>query len=228
MTGQPFRSGCSSGTNRNPQPIDWENEIGMSKRRQFISLGAGLVLFCGLTPGIGAQAASRAAAFVKNIGDKLVAVINGPGSTQDKRRMLTQIIDSAVDVDGVAQFCLGRFWRQASPQQQQRFVMLFHQVLVSNIMAKLGEYQGVKFTVGRSRRQDEDEIVSSVVERPNNPPTDVDWAVSGPDSNPKIMDVIAAGTSFRLTQRSDYASFLAHKSVDALINALQQQAAQSS
>ena len=183
----------------------------MSKRRQFISLGAGLVLFCGLTPGIGAQAASRAAAFVKNIGDKLVAVINGPGSTQDKRRVLTQIIDSAVDVDGVAQFCLGRFWRQASPQQQQRFVMLFHQVLVSNIMAKLGEYQGVKFTVGRSRRQDEDEIVSSVVERPNNPPTDVDWAISGPDSNPKIMDVIAAGTSFRLTQRSDYASFLAHK-----------------
>ena len=210
------------------QPIDRENEIGMSKRRQFISLGAGLVLFCGLTPGIGAQAASRAAAFVKNIGDKLVAVINGPGSTQDKRRVLTQIINSAVDVDGVAQFCLGRFWRQASPQQQQRFVMLFHQVLVSNIMAKLGEYQGVKFTVGRSRRQDEDEIVSSVVERPNNPPTNVDWAISDPDSNPKIIDVIAAGTSFRLTQRSDYASFLAHNSVDALINALQQQAAQKS
>jgi phospholipid transport system substrate-binding protein len=199
----------------------------MSKRRQFISLGAGLVLFCGLTPGIGAQAASRAAAFVKNIGDKLVAVINGPGSTQDKRRVLTQIIDSAVDVDGVAQFCLGRFWRQASPPQQQRFVMLFHQVLVSNIMAKLGEYQGVKFTVGRSRRQDEDEIVSSVVERPNNPPTNVDWAISDPDSSPKIIDVIAEGTSFRLTQRSDYASFLAHKSVDELINALQQQAAQS-
>ena len=186
------------------------------------------MLFCGLTPGIGAQAASRAAALVKNIGDKLVAVINGPGSTQDKRRMLTQIIDSAVDVDGVARFCLGRFWGQASPPQQQRFVMLFHQVLVSNIMAKLGEYQGVKFTVGRSRRQDEDEIVSSVVERPNNPPTDVDWAISGPDSNPKIMDVIAAGTSFRLTQRSDYASFLAHNSVDALLSALQQQAAQNS
>ena len=200
----------------------------MSKRRQFISLGAWLVLFCGLTSGIGAQAAARAGAFVKNIGDKLVAAINGPGSTQDKRRMLTQIIDSAVDVDGVAQFCLGRFWRQASPQQQQRFVMLFHEVLVSNIMAKLGEYHGVKFTVSRSRRQEEDEIVSSVVERPNNPPTNVDWVISDPDSNPKISDVIAEGTSFRITQRSDYASYLAHNSVDALINALQQQAAQNS
>ena len=199
----------------------------MSSRRQFIILGAGLVLFCRLTSGIGAQAASPATAFVKNVGDKLVAVINGPGSTQDKRRMVNQIIDQVVDVDGVAQFSLGRFWRQASPQQQQRFVTLFHQVLVSNIMAKLGEYQGVKFTVGQSRRQDEGEIVSSVVERPNNPPTKVEWVISDPDSNPKIVDVIAEGTSFRLTQRSDYASFLAHNSVDALINTLQQ-AAQNS
>ena len=125
--------------------------------------------------------------------EQLVAVINGPGSTQDKRRMLTQIIDSAVDVDGVAQFCLGRFWRQTSPQQQ-RIVILFHQVLVSNIMAKLGEYQGVKFTVGRSHRQGEDEIVSSVAERPNNPSINVDWEISDPDNNPKIIDVIAGGT----------------------------------
>ena len=67
-----------------------------------------------------------------------------------------------------------------------------------------------------------------MVERPNNPPTNVDWVISDPDSNPKISDVIAAGTSLRLTQRSDYASYLAHNSVDALINALQQQAAQNS
>jgi len=55
-----------------------------------------------------------------------------------------------------------------------------------------------------------------------------EWVISDPDSNPEIVDVIAEGTSFRLTQRSDYASFLAHNSVDALINALQQQAAQNS
>ena len=206
----------------------------MSKRRQFISLGAGLVIY-GWTSERRAQAASsetaasRATAFVKDFGDKLVGVVNGPGSTQDKRRLLTQIIDSAVDVDGVARFCLGRFWRLASPQQQKRYVELFHQVLLSNVMAKLGEYRGVKFTVCRSRREDEDEIVSSVVERPNNPPTNVDWVISYPDSNPKIIDVIAAGTSFRLTQRSDYASYLArnNNSIDALINALQQQAVQN-
>ena len=132
-------------------------------------------------------------------------------------------------MDGVARFCLGRFWRQASPPQQQRFVMLFHQALVSNIVAKLGEYRGVKFTVGRSRQEDEDEIVSSVVERPNNPPTNVDWVIEQPETSPRIIDVIAEGTSLRLTQRQDYASYLTRNNndVNALISAMSHQAAQN-
>jgi phospholipid transport system substrate-binding protein len=209
-------------------------ETRMSNRRQFLSLIAGLTIAAGLASGARvphaqAQAASRASAFVKATGDKLVAVVNGPGSTQEKRRQLTQIIDSAVDVDGVARFCLGRFWRQASAQQQKSFVELFHQVLVTNITAKLGEYKGVTFTVGRSRQQDEDEIVSTVVERPNNPPTNVDWVIGDPASSPKIIDVVAEGTSLRLTQRQDYASYLAHNNYDinALINAMHQQIEQN-
>jgi phospholipid transport system substrate-binding protein len=164
---------------------------------------------------------------VKDTGDKLVNVVNGPGSAQDKRSTLTQIIDSAVDVDGIARFCLGRFWRQASADQQKRYVTLFHKVLVTNITSKLGEYQGVKFTMSHSHSQDEEEVVSTVVDRPNNPPTNVDWVISNPASDPKIIDVIAEGTSLRLTQRSDYASFLAHNNnnVDALITAMQAQAA---
>jgi phospholipid transport system substrate-binding protein len=46
----------------------------------------------------------------------------------------------------------------------------------------------------------------------------------------KIIDVIAEGTSLRLTQRSDYSSFLARNSnnVQALIDAMRQQATASS
>jgi phospholipid transport system substrate-binding protein len=44
---------------------------------------------------------------------------------------------------------------------------------------------------------------------------------------PKIIDVIAEGTSLRLTQRQDYASYLTrnNNSVDALIDAMRQQIA---
>ncbi len=174
-------------------------------------------------------ATDKASTLIKSIGDQLVSVVNGPGDERDKRARLTEIIDSGVDVDGVARFCLGRFWRTASSEQQRRYMELFHQVLVNNITSKIGDYRGVRFQMGRTQRRDDDAVVSTVVERPNNPPTNVDWIVSSPAGNPKIIDVVAEGTSLRLTQRQDYASYLSHNNnnIDALINAMRQQVAEA-
>jgi len=200
----------------------------MFHRRHFLTFVAASAL---LTTSVSARAQStdRASSFVRTTGDKLVAVVNGPGSASEKRAAMTQVIDSAVDVDGVARFCLGRYWRLASPDQQKRYVDLFHKVLVTNITGKLGEYQGVKFIMGRARPQDEDAAVSTTVERPNNPPTAVDWIIANLASSPKIVDVVAEGTSLRLTQRQDYASYLSHNNnnIDALISAMRQQVSQS-
>ena len=176
-----------------------------------------------------AQAVERASAFVQQTGDRLVATVNGTAGVAEKRRAITQILETAVDVDGVARFCLGRFWRNTSADQQKRYVTAFHEVLVTNISGKLGEYRGVKLTVQRARQQDDEVIVTTVVERPNNPPTTVDWVIAQPTTAPKIIDVVAEGTSLRLTQRQDYASYLSRNNndVDALINAMKHQTAQN-
>ena len=204
----------------------------MLNRRTFLVLTATSLLAATgrlIRPALAQAADARASAFVKNIGDKLVAVVNGTETDRDKRAKLTAIIDGAVDVDGVARFCLGRFWRSASAEQQQRYTELFHQVLVNNITSKLGEYRGVRFTMGRSQQRDDNVVVSTVVERPNNPPTNVDWIIYNAASDPRIIDVIAEGTSLRLTQRQDYASYLSrnNNSIDALINAMRQQVGQA-
>ncbi|HEY0185199.1 MAG TPA: ABC transporter substrate-binding protein [Rhodopila sp.] len=198
----------------------------MIDRRHLLALAAASALF----PLSGhAQSTDKAAAFVKSTGDRLVAIVNGPGSTASKRAAMTAILNSDVDVDGIGRFCLGRFWRQATPEQQKRYLALFHEVLVTNITAKLGEYQGVTFTMGRSKAQDEEAVVSTTVVRPNNPPTAVDWVIANPTAEPKIIDVVAEGTSLRLTQRQDYASYLAHNNndVEALISAMKNQVSQN-
>jgi phospholipid transport system substrate-binding protein len=199
----------------------------MINRRNFLTLATVSAL---LPLSVRAQnAADKAAAFVKSTGDRLVAVVNGPGSTSVKRAQMTQIINNDVDVEGIGRFCLGRYWKQATPEQQKQYLALFHEVLVTNITAKLGEYQGVTFTMGRSRPQDEEAVVSTTVIRPNNPPTAVDWIITNPTGAPKIVDVVAEGTSLRLTQRQDYASYLTHNngSVDALIAAMKSQISQN-
>jgi len=188
----------------------------MPSRRTFFVVTATSMLPL-VRPTLAQSVDGRASAFVKNVGDKLVAVLNGPEG--EKRAKLTAIIDGAVDVDGVAQFALGRFWRNATPEQQQRFTQLFHQVLVKNITATVGDYRGVRFTMGRTQQRDNNTVVSTVVERPNNPPANVDWIISN-IGDPKIIDVNSEGASLRMTQRQDYASYLSHNNnnIDALIN----------
>ncbi|HEX2940383.1 MAG TPA: ABC transporter substrate-binding protein [Rhodopila sp.] len=200
----------------------------MTHRRHFLLFAAASGVALAARPGL-AQGTQKAAAFVKSTGDQLVAIVNGPGSAEQKRAAMTRVINSAVDVDGVGRFCLGRYWRQATPQQQKEYLRLFHEVLVTNITAKLGEYQGVSFQMDRSHMQDENAVVSTTVNRPNNPPTAVDWVIANPNSSPKIIDVVAEGTSLRLTQRSDYASYLVHNNnnVEALITAMKNQISQN-
>jgi phospholipid transport system substrate-binding protein len=204
----------------------------MLTRRFFLAAGSTLAVmaFSGLQPGPArawAQGLSPQAAadFVRRTADQLTSVVNGPGSPEDKQQRMRQIVDSAVDVGGVARFCLGRFWRIASPQQQQEYVQLFHSVLMNSITGKLGEYQGVKVQIGDARPGQGGIVVSSVVTRPGNAPANVEWVIDAPNGTPKIEDVIAEGTSLRVTQRTDYASYLSrnNNNVQALIEALKRQ-----
>lgn len=197
----------------------------MINRRTLLVLSASLPLPVLPWPGLAQSIDDRAATFVRSTGDRIVAVMKGAGTIEEKRRILGPIIDASIDVDGLARFCLGRFWRSASPDQQQRYTELFHRVLIGNITSRLGEYSDVRLTVGRSQPRDNNDVVATTLERPNNPPTTVEWIVTGAAHNPKVIDVIAEGTSLRLTQRSDYVAYLTHNNndVDALIKAMSQQ-----
>jgi phospholipid transport system substrate-binding protein len=177
-------------------------------------------------PGARAQTPEQATAFVQALGNQLVGIVNGPGSTEQKSAALTRVIDSDVDVAGVGRFCLGRFWRMATPQQQREYETLFRKVLITSITSKIGDYQGVRFTIGRTTPRPEGQVVATTIAGPKKPPAEVDWVVKDVNGSPKIVDVVAEGTSLRLTQRDDYASYIVqhNDSVQALIDAMQRQA----
>lgn len=173
---------------------------------------------------------SRATAFIQTTGEELVAAINGgTNSVADRRARVGVILRRAVDVDGVGRFILGRWWRTASAEQQAEYLKLFEEILIRNLSARFGEYQGVRFTMGRSQsRTEEDVLVSTQVDRPGSPAFGLDWRVAEIGGQPKIVDVIAEGTSLRLTTRSEYSSVITRggNNVAALLTAMRQQIAQ--
>ena len=140
------------------------------------------------------------------------------------------MLNQDVDIDYIARSCLGRFWRTATPDQQQRYLALFHKVLTNAIDDKLGEYRGVGISVGNATVQDGKSYVTTIITRPGQPTANVQWVVSHAGGAPKIDDVVIEGISLSVTQRSDYASYLAHNgnSIDALLNALESKIARQS
>ena len=180
----------------------------------------------GAVPRARADAASTAADFINTLLQDLTAVVNSDQPRDQKGAALAKLVDANVDISEVARFCLGRFWRTASPAQQREYLDVFHRTLVNNVTSKVGEYKGVSYTIGRATPRDDAIDVPTTVTRPSNQPSRVEWIVSTATGAPKIVDLVAEGVSLRLTQRSDYASFLQrnNNSIQALIDALRRQA----
>ncbi len=198
----------------------------MLSRRSFLMLSAA-ALACLAGPGAIPEARAddaSANAFVRSFGDTLIGIVNSPGSAADKQRRLAPVIERGVDVDAIAQSCLGAPWRTATPAQRKQYLELFHGVLINSIVGHLGEYAGVTYTMTRTQDRGGKAYVGTIVHRPSSTDVAVQWVV-GLDGPERIVDVVAEGTSLTVTQSSDYASFLAshNRDVDALIAAMRRQ-----
>lgn len=182
-----------------------------------------------LTSRARAQPGPQAVMLVKSTAEQLAAIVSSTDTPIEKRAKLQKVINATVDVDDIAHFCLGRFWRLATPEQQRVYLGLFRDLLVTKIAGQLGKYRGVRVTTGLAREVGDTEIVITMVDRPNNPTHQVDWVVSTASGGPKIVDLLAEGTSLRLTQGSDFAAYLARHqyNIHELVDGMRQLIAQS-
>ncbi len=165
--------------------------------------------------------------FIQRAGTELAQLIAGTPDKAARRERMLPFLERVADLDGLARFCLGRYWRQATAEQQAEYLRLFRQQLASGVVDRMGEATGgvAKVVTGRPELRDDLIQVPTTVERPGNKPNRVVWVVSPEGGGYRIVDVVAEGISLRLTKRSDFAAFLTQKGGDvgALILALRNQ-----
>jgi len=209
-----------------PQP-----HMSIMKRRLLLSapvLAAGVVALS--QPGHAEMDLARATAFIQQAGNELVSAMNDPRlDLVTRRERVAATLRRTIDIEGTGRFILGRYVRQASPAELAEYNRLFDDIIVRNLSARFGEYRGVRFSLGRSQqRTEEDALVNTIVERPNSPAFSLDWRVSEINGQPKVVDVIAEGTSLRLTTRSEYSAVIQRNGgrVAALLDAMRNQIAQ--
>jgi phospholipid transport system substrate-binding protein len=123
---------------------------------------------------------------------------------------------------------LGRYWRTASEQQRGQFTEAFRQLLTNTYAAVFGRYEGQTVAVlGEQNTGRPDRVmVYTTVKSPGKADVRVDYRLYNGNGKWRIYDVVADGISLLINYRTEYASVLAHNSMDSLITRLNEKNAQ--
>jgi phospholipid transport system substrate-binding protein len=150
-----------------------------------------------------------AVAFMNQLWDRAVEVLNKKSDPALRQERFRQLFHADFDCPGIARFVLGRYWRDASEEEQRDFVKLFEEYVVFVYTARLSNFGGQDFKIRGSRSDGDGVMVLTDVFSPGgNSPLKIDWRLVSDNGTYKINDVIVEGVSMLVTQRSEFASIV--------------------
>lgn len=154
-------------------------------------------------------AAADPAAVINNLGNRALEVLGKNATPAQRVERFHQLFREDFDVPGIARFVLGRYWKNATSEQQEEFVKLFEDYIALVYSSQLAAYSGETLKVTGSRADSEGAVVASEIIRPTGaPPVKVEWRLTDQRGTYKIRDVAVDGISMAVTQRSEFASVI--------------------
>lgn len=169
--------------------------------------------------------------FISGLGGQVVHLIGDKQQPDAQRKQqFASLVRNAFDVDGIARFILGSYWRTASEQQRSDFAQVFATYMINVYWSDFSRYNGQQLKVTGQRQEGSDTVVSSEIDQTNGaPPVKVDWRVASGNGGYKITDVSIAGVSELITYRQEFGDVIARAggNVDALTAQLKQKIQQN-
>ena len=162
----------------------------------------------------GAQAAvdaTKAEAFVKKVTeDGIENIINANIPQAEKDKRFAKLFNSALDIQFIGQFVLGRYWRTATPEQRQKFIDAYRELNVQTWSKRFDEFKGRNFIFkGTDASNSANQIfVNSTVPMEQGEPAKVVWRVKQTGNEFKIVDIIIENVSLAITARNEYTAFI--------------------
>jgi phospholipid transport system substrate-binding protein len=134
------------------------------------------------------------------------------------------------DIEYSARMVLGRHYREATPEQRQRFVDAFYYTLINNYGAALADFTSDRLRVFPSNPEAEADraTVRTEVTRDNGEKVPVSYSLRKTDAGWKAWDVVIEGISYVRSFREDYGAAIDQQGLDAVIERLESSASSSS
>lgn len=175
-----------------------------------------------------AQAAEAPDAMVKRLSTEVLDLIKADpaikaGNVDRIMAVVDEKIMPNVDFTRMTASAVGRHWRQATPEQQQRLQTEFKTLLVRTYSGALGEVrdQTLSFKPLRAQPTDTEVVVRSEV-RGRGEPIQLDYRLAKSGDSWKIYDLNVLGLWLVDSYRNQFAQEISAKGIDGLIETLAQ------
>ena len=159
--------------------------------------------------------------FVQSTVNRASQILSDNISKESKIEELKKVALDTVDIRGIGFYTLGKFRKNLSDEQKQKYSELFKEYFLKSFSSRLAEYSNPKIDVQTQEKlSDTYTIVSSIlVATSERPEVKIQWRVYTKDPDkPLIRDLIIEGLSLARTQKEEFSSII--QSNDGDIQAL--------
>ena len=174
-----------------------------------------------------AQEQESPEALVKRVSQDVIATIKTDPKVQagDQAR-IREVMEVKLlqhfDFARMTSLAMGRNWRAATPEQQQRLTDEFRTLLVRTYSGALNKYRDetIEYKPLRMNPGDTEVTVRTAVMKPGGAPIQIDYSMEKTPSGWKAYDVIVAGVSLVTNYRDEFNGAIKAGGVDGLIATL--------
>jgi len=175
-----------------------------------------------------AQVHERPEALVERLATELILSLkNDPELRNGNIEKINQLVDEKlmphVNFTRMTASSVGRFWRQANPEQRQRLQQEFKMLLIRTYSGALTHFNNQTLAMRPSRYRPEDKEVTIRSEvRGRGDPVQVDYRLESTPNGWKIYDLNVMGIWLVETYRTQFAQEINVRGIDGLIDTLAQ------
>ena len=165
--------------------------------------------------------------FIQTTVDEASKILSDEITNDQKIDKLKSIAQNTVDVKGIGFYTLGKYRKNLTEEQKEKYLELFERYFLKSFSSRLLEYTDPQINVDSQEILNENyTIVNSTLKGTDQrPEIKIDWRVYTKNTKkPLIRDLIIEGLSLARTQKEEFASIINSNdgNIDALFKTLEE------
>ena len=165
--------------------------------------------------------------FIQTTVDEASKILSDEITNDQKIDKLKSIAQNTVDVKGIGFYTLGKYRKNLTEEQKEKYSELFEKYFLKSFSSRLLEYTDPQINVDSQEILNENyTIVNSTLEgTEQRPEIKIDWRVYTKNTTkPLIRDLIIEGLSLARTQKEEFSSIINSNdgNIDALFKTLEE------